>query len=1039
MAGPPTGTVTFLFTDIEGSTRLLQALGDRYADLLTEYQRLIRTAVQTRTGHEVDTQGDSFLIAFARASDAVAAAVDAQRAIVIQRWPSGVAVRVRMGLHTGEPVHTAGGYVGIDVHRAARICSAAHGGQVLLSQTTHDLVEHDPPEGVSLRDLGAHRLRDLHRPEQLFQVLHHDLPAGFPPLRSLDTLPHNLPVELTSFIGREREITELKRLLGTTRLLTLTGIGGAGKTRLALQVAAELLDVFADGVWLVELAPLSDPGLVPHTVAAALGVREEPGRTVLESLVDFAGPKSLLLMLDNCEHVISASAHLVDTLVRACPSARIMATTREPLGIASELTYRVPPLSLPEPGHQDPFELLMRSEAVRLFVERAVFVNPRFTITERNAPAVTQACCRLDGIPLAIELAAARVKVLSVEQIAARLDDRFKLLTGGSRTSLPRHQTLRAAIDWSHDLLSNKERALLRRAAVFAGGFGLEAAEEICTGHGVVPGEVLDLLAQLVDKSLIMAETLASEARYRIQETVRRYGRDRLLESGEQPEFLTRFRDWYLALAERAEPELQGSEQKRWIRQLEAEHDNLREALAFSLEGLSGEQALRLASALWWFWHVRGYLSEGRTWLSKALAGSPGTVARARARALYGAGFLAWRQGEFDQAQALGQESLDVFRALGDRLGMASAISLLEQVARAQGDYARAAALPEQSLAMFREMGDTWGIATALVILGNAARFQGSYAGAREALEESLELFRNLGDASGTAAALHFLGLVARDQGDYARADAVGRESLRLSQELGDTSRIAFSLHSLGLVARDQSDHAQAETLFQESLALFREMEDTWGITTALVSLGVTARLRGDDVRAAELLQESLRLRRELGDKAGIAECLEDLAAVAAARRDPQRAARLLGAGEALRKSIGAQLPPVQKADCERTAAAARKQLGETAFEAARMAGRKTEADKAVEDALALPVPSSAGDTQVHASGRAPSLLTQREQEVAACIAQGRTNREIAAALVITEGTAANHVQHILNKLGLNSRAQIAAWAVERGLGKDRR
>jgi predicted ATPase/DNA-binding CsgD family transcriptional regulator len=855
-------------------------------------------------------------------------------------------------------------------------------------------------------------------------------------------ISNNLPVQATTFVGRAQEIEDVKRLLATSPLLTITGSGGAGKSRLALQVAGEVLADFPDGVWLAELAPLSDPGLVLHTVAQALGVRDEPGRTVLESVVEFLRSRSLLLVLDNCEHVISASAHLADLLVRRCPSARIVVTTREPLGVAGERTYRIPPLSLPHPSPQAPCELLTRSEAVRLFVERAGATDPGFAISERNASAVAQICRRLDGIPLAIELAAARVKVLSAEQIAARLDDCFHLLTGGGRTSLPRHQTLRATIDWSHALLSDQERALLRRSSVFAGGFGLDAVEGVCTGRGVGAGEVLDLLTHLVDKSLILAEVPAGEARFGILETVRRYGREKLLESGEQTEFLTRHRDWYLALAERAEPELQGPEQKRWIRRLEAEHDNLRDALGFSLEGRSDEEALRLTAALWWFWHVRGYLSEGRTWLRKALAGSSGAGSRPRARALYGAGFLAWRQGEFAQAQAMGQESLDAAKALGDRLGMASAISLLEQVARAQGDHERAAALPEQSLALFREMGDGWGIATSLVILGNAARFHGDYARAREALEESLDLYKKLGDISGTGAALHFLGLVARDQGDYARAEEMCRESLRLNRELGDTSRVAFSLHSLGLVARDQSDHAQAEMLFRESLALFRELEDTWGVTTALVSLGVTARLRGDDARAAELLQESLRLRRDLGDKAGIAECLEGLAAVAAERLDPRRAARLLGAGEALRASIGAQFPPVHQADCERAAAGARKRLGRTAFEAARAAGRTMDAGTAIEEALALALPATPSESgpPEHAAGPVSmGSLTQREGEVAALIAQGRTNKEIARTLVITEGTAANHVQHILNKLGLNSRAQIAAWAVAHRLGTDRR
>lgn len=853
---------------------------------------------------------------------------------------------------------------------------------------------------------------------------------------------HNLPIQVTSFVGRAHEIADVKRLLTATPLLTITGSGGAGKSRLALQAAGEMLAAFPDGVWLAELAPLSDPSLLPHTVAQALGVREEPGRTVLETVVAFMRPRSLLLVLDNCEHVISASAHLVDTLVRGCPAVRIVATTREPLGIAGERTYRIPPLSLPEAGLQDPSEVLAQSEAVQLFVERALAVDPGFAMTARTAASVTQICRRLDGIPLAIELAAARMRVVSAEQIAGRLDDCFHLLTGGGRTSLRRHQTLRAAIDWSHDLLSDQERALLRRASVFAGGFGLDAAEGICAGGGIAAGEILDLLTRLVDKSLILAEVPSGEARFRIQETVRRYGRERLLDSGEQNEFLIRHRDWYLALAEQAEPELQGPQQKRWIRRLEVEHDNLRDALGFSLEGRSDEEALRLAASLWWFWHIRGYLSEGRTWLLKALAASPEAASRARARALYGAGFLAWRQGEFPQALALGRESLDASRALGDRLGMGSAISLLEQVARAQGDHEQAAALTEQSLAMFRQMGDGWGIATSLVILGNAARFRGNYARARDALEESLDVYRKLDDTSGIAAALLFLGLVARDQGDYARAEEAGRESLRLNRELGDTSRVAFSLHSLGLVARDRNDYAQAETLFQESLALFREFEDTWGITTALVSLGVTARLRGDNIRASDLLQESLRLRRDLGDKAGIAECLEALAAVAAGRLDPHRAARLLGAGEALRASIGAPLPPVHQADCERTAAGARKRLGRTAFEAERAAGRTMDAGAAIEDALAVALPSS--PSKNGPPERAPEpvswgALTQREAEVAALIAQGRTNREIAGSLVITEGTAANHVQHILNKLGLNSRAQIAAWAVAHKLGTDRR
>jgi predicted ATPase len=753
-------------------------------------------------------------------------------------------------------------------------------------------------------------------------------------------------------------MADVARVLEATRVLTLTGVGGCGKTRLAVQTGAAVLDMFRDGVWLVELPPLSDPGLVVQAAATALGVGEQQDRPLLDSVVAFLAEKTLLLILDGCEHVLEAAAALTRALVAGCPVVRILATSREALGIDGELTYRVPPLSLPDPYGGFPPNALMRYESMRLLAERAKLAAPKFRVTAANADAAVRVCRRLDGIPLAIELAAARLATLSIEQIADRLDDRFQLLSGGGQAVLPRHQTLRAAMDWSYDLLSDPERAVLRRASVFAGGFSLDTAEAVCAGDGVASAEIRDLLIQLINRSLALSDTVAGETRYRLQETVRSYGRDRLLESGEHLAVRGRHREWYLALAERAEAELQGSEQRVWLARLEREHDNLRDALGFALDGPPNE-AIRLAAALWWFWHTRGYLSEGRGWLAKALAAGPGDDPRARARALYGAGFLAWRQGEFDQAQTFGRESLNVARALGNALGMAAAISLLEQVARSQGHYARAAALPEQSLAMFRELGDTWGIATSLISVGNAARFQGNYGRAREALEESLELFRGMKDQSGTAAALHFLALVARDQRDYTRAEAAGQESVHLNLQIGDTSRVAFSLHALGLVARDQMDYDKAETLLQDSFDLFQEMQDSWGIAAALVSLGVLARHRGDFVRAAGLLREGIVLRKNLGDKVGIAECLEDLAAVAV-RVSPERAARLLGAGEALRGSMGAQLPPSHRAHCEETADEALRRLGRAAFERAWSAGRRVDVEKAVHEALNLEVPASA-------------------------------------------------------------------------------
>ncbi len=498
----PTGTVTLLFTDIEGSTQLLHALRDQYALVLADQRAILRAAFDQWAGCEIDTQGDAFFVAFARATDAVNAVVQAQRNLAAHAWTDGVTVRVRMALHTGEAMLATTGYVGIDVHRAARICSAGHGGQVLLSQTTRDLVEEALPNGVALRDLGEHRLKDLKRPEHVYQLVIADLPADFAPLKSLDAHPHNLPIQLTSFIGREQEMARVKELLEGARLLSLTGSGGAGKTRLALQVAADLIDEFPDGVWFVELAPLTDAGLIPQTVASLLGLREEAGRPVMTMLSDYLRAKTTLLLLDNCEHLIDACAKFADTILHVAPKIKILATSREALGIAGETAYRVPSLSLPPP--QLPisnYQSLNQYESVRLFIDRALAVQPDFSVTNANAPALAQICHRLDGIPLALELAAARVKSLSVEQIAVRLDDRFRLLTGGSRTALPRQQTLRAAIDWSHSLLTEEERVLLRRLSVFAGGWTLDAAQAVCGCDPVRADDVLDLLARLVDKS----------------------------------------------------------------------------------------------------------------------------------------------------------------------------------------------------------------------------------------------------------------------------------------------------------------------------------------------------------------------------------------------------------------------------------------------------------------------------------------------------------------------------------------------------------
>ena len=695
----PCGTVTFLFTDIEGSTKLWEAYPDAMRLALTRHDELLRKAIEDNNGYVFKTVGDAFCAAFATASDALAAALASHLLLLNEKWEETGSLRVRIALHTGEAQERDGDYFGQTLNRVARLQSTGYGQQTLLSQTTYDLVRDRLPSEATLHDLGTHRLKDLQRPEQVFQLLHPDLPDTFPPLKSLDNpeLPNNLPQQVTSFIGREKEIGEVKTLLDKTRLLTLTGSGGCGKTRLSLQVAADVLENYPDGVWLVELASLCDSSLVPQSVAQVLGVTEEPDKPLVQTLVAALKDRKMLLVLDNCEHVLSVCARLVDTLIRACPTLKVLASSREGLGIAGETVYRIPPLSLPDLKHTATPASLSMYEAVRLFVDRAVAVLPAFVVTNQNAPALASLCHRLDGIPLAIELAAARVRSMSVEEINSKLDNCFRLLTGGSRTALPRQQTLRALIDWSYDLLSDQKKTVLCRLSVFAGGWTLAAAEQVgvgesLSGEGIEDWEMLDLLTSLVDKSLVFAQTQGEATRYGLLETVRQYARDRLAESGESLVVRVRHANYFLTLIEEIKSKLNGSEQVQWFGALEEEHDNLRQALTLYAEDIedaeAGEKGLRLGAALQRFWWTRGYLSEGRERLGALLA-HPAAQERTKARAdaLNGAGSLAWMQGDYGGARVLLEESLTMKRELGDRKGIAYSLNNLASVAHDQGDY----------------------------------------------------------------------------------------------------------------------------------------------------------------------------------------------------------------------------------------------------------------------------------------------------------------------------------------------------------------
>ena len=767
-----------------------------------------------------------------------------------------------------------------------------------------------------------------------------------PSYKPSDTPTNNLPVQLTSFIGREREMGEVKSLLTTTHLLTLTGSGGCGKTRLALEVAADLVKEYEDGVWLVELASLLDSDLVPQEVASALDVSEQPGRPLTDSLSDYLKSRRLLLVLDNCEHLIESCATLVDTLLSACPNLKILAASREGLGIGGELTYQVPSLSTPDPEQILTPENIKEYEALSLFTERVLFSQPTFVVTDDNAQALSQICRRLDGIPLAIELAAARVRALSVEQILARLDDSFRLLTGGSRTALPRQQTLRATIDWSYNQLSEKEKVLFNRTSVFMGGWTLEAVEEICTGDGIEESEVLDLLMGLVDKSLVVAEERKREERYNLLETIRQYGRDRLLESGEGEVLRDRHLDWFLALAEGAEAELLGPDQVEWLDRLEVEHDNLRAALQWSLgsggkhgglpseseEGdakesndsrlSSAERGLRLAGVLGWFWYLRGYYNEGYQWLEESLSKSTKStsssvatserIKSARAKALLGAGWMLYGKSDYGRAMALCEESLALFRELENKRGESYSLIFLGIISRRQGDYVRGREFSEEGLSSFREVGDKWGIAYSLSRLGEQVSEQGDQKQAIALNEESLALYRELGNKSGIRDSLLNLGRVARNQGDHKRAKELCEESLSLNRELGDKRYTANLLHILGLVALGQEEYDQA----------------------------------------AGLLKESLVLYRELGIKHFIAHCLEGFAGVAVVQGGPERSALLLGAAEGIREAIGAPLTPSEQAEVDSYVSAVRAELDEKAFESAWAGGRAMSMEKAVEYAL---------------------------------------------------------------------------------------
>ena len=819
----PSGTVTLLFTDIEGSTSLWEHQPVAMAEALDRHNEILRTAIEQADGLVFKTVGDAFCAAFSRPDDGLEAARTAQVALGAESWPERALIKVRMALHTGICEERDGDYFGPTVNRVARLEAIAHGGQTVVSGVTAELLQDSLPDGVVLHDLGEHRLKDLGRPERVFQMDVAGLDDEFPPLRSLDNpeLGNNLPLQLTSFVGRERELAELRTLVGESRLVTLVGAGGSGKTRLALQVAVDLLDGSGNGVWFVDLAPLSDPDLVAAQTAAAIGVREEPGRPRSETLIDALREQSLLLVMDNCEHVIDACAKLIERLLRSCPRIQILATSRESLALDGERVYRVPSLSLPQGVETDPSD----ADSVQLFVERALDHRPDFTLTKENRDAVVSICRQLDGIPLAIELATARLSVMSVDDIEARLGQRFRLLSGSSRSGLARHQTLRALVDWSFDLLQERERLTLCRLSVFAGGFDLGAAEAVCASRALEEWEVADLLQSLVDKSLVQAESNRVRVRYRFLETIREYAAERFAQAdqSERVEAQSAHARWFLALAESAAPHLEGADQTEWFARLEVEHENLRVAMSYLLRCCHINDALRMQNALGSFWEILGYGREGIEEFEQVLrhpeAQEPSSL---RATALCTVGRLYSERGDYSLAQPCLDESLEIATRLGDVAITAKALCAMAWLENRRSNYETAIGLLDEALPLARSVNDMRLIGH---ILNNRAAVLSNtnHPGAREHYLEALSCYRAVKDHAKEAMVLNNLGAFESDTGNTAAARAYLEHALEIIFA-NSGFRDPDAMYNVGEIALKEKDFQSAHTYFVESLTSARRL-----------------------------------------------------------------------------------------------------------------------------------------------------------------------------------------------------------------------
>ena len=925
MDNVPSGTVTFLFTDIEGSTKLAQEHPDAMSALLARHNEILDQAIKTHNGVVFQIVGDSFCASFQHAGDALLAALQAQRQLHAEPW-SPEPVKVRMGIHTGSAqvegdgdVIQYSGYTTLALTQ--RIMSAGHGGQILISQASCDSIKDALPAQVQLLNMGERRLKDVQKLEHIYQVSVADLPSDFPQLNTLEFVKHNLPAQLTSFIGREKEIQEVERLLETNRIVTLTGSGGAGKTRLSLQVGSHSLSQFSNGVWLAELAPVTDSALIPQTLLSIFNLREDRHRDILDVLIEYLRTKTILLLMDNCEHMIEACAQISETLLHACPKLRILASSREALGIAGEIAYRVPSLETPNPADLPSLDQLEKVDSIRLFTDRAKIAKPDFTLTQDNAPFVAQICFRLDGIPLAIELAASRVKVLTPEQIAARLDDRFRLLTGGSRTALPRQQTLRAMIDWSYSLLSEEEKTLFRRLAVFVGGWTLGAAESVC-GEERDGFDILDLLTRLVDKSLVFLEESMGGMRYHRLETIRQYSREKFLETNEVEEIRDRHLDFVVQFVELADENLKGRDQVLWQKHMSAEQDNIRTALEWGVSR-SPYKALRIVGAANLFWTAAGFSAEGFRWTQKALEQvqeNPfirGTTAEerqiARAKALRGLTRLYLSLGDNTKAKRSAEESVAIYRRSKDRRGLSFALVVLAYPLEFLGERERAEAILRESYSIARAENDAYGICRSLNVLARVI------------------------------VALHH---------DLDSAQRSIEESLRRAQKAGLRSQEAQAYEVAARIANDRNDHDKARAYFKESVRIYQEIEASFNVILEKSNLAHMERKLGNYESALKLYRETIVAFQHMGQIGAVSHQLECFGFIALPQNQPERALHLFAAANTFRIRDGIPMTPDEQMYFDQQLAKMRTTMDKTQFESEWSKGRNLTMEEAIELAL---------------------------------------------------------------------------------------